>query len=58
MQIPYDPDFDTSSKQSAPSEPKSGFFHNASPKFTFVFGLVLGLAVISFIGFIILLIKK
>lgn len=33
-----------------------GFFSSASPKLTFVFGLVAGLAVVSFIGFIILLI--
>ncbi len=32
-----------------------GFFSSASPKLTFVFGLVAGLAVVSFIGFIILL---
>lgn len=35
-----------------------GVFQNASPKFTFIFGLVLGLAVVSFLGFIILLVGK
>lgn len=33
-----------------------GFFSSASPKLTFIFGLVAGLAVVSFIGFIILLV--
>lgn len=32
-----------------------GFFSSASPKLTFVFGLVAGLAVVSLIGFIVLL---
>lgn len=41
------------------SEQNNGsFFNNASPKLTFVFGLVAGLAVVSFIGFIILLTGK
>lgn len=56
MHIPYDPDFDTSSKQNTSPSTKGGFFHNASPKLTFVFGLVLGLAIVSLIGLIILLI--
>lgn len=58
MQIPYDSDFDTSSKQSTPPGAHNGLFHNASPKLTFVFGLVLGLALVSFVGFIILLVGK
>ncbi|MBI4281437.1 thioredoxin domain-containing protein [Candidatus Uhrbacteria bacterium] len=33
-----------------------GFFSSASPKLTFIFGLVAGLAVVSFIGFIVLLV--
>lgn len=33
-----------------------GIFGNASPKLTFIFGLVAGLAVVSFIGFIVLLV--
>lgn len=38
--------------------PDGGFFNNASPKLTFVFGLIAGLAVVSFIGFIVLLVGK
>lgn len=58
MQIPYDPDFDTSPKNTKSPNSPSGFFGSASPKLTFLFGLVLGLAVISFVGFIILLVGK
>lgn len=40
------------------SEQQGGFFSSASPKLTFIFGLVVGLALVSFIGFIVLLVGK
>lgn len=38
-----------------PEQQQGGLFGNASPKLTFIFGLIAGLAVVSVIGFVVLL---